>query len=394
LVAFDPLGIDDHQCGRGHLDADPIYEVLLALQRGRTTGRLTIEDAAGENHMYFMQGQPVGVQLAEYIHPLGQLLLELGRVDGKGFVRAQRLIWAGQRLAGQVFRELGYLDEAGLKEVLSIQARKKAEHFCRYVSRPFTFCRGLSFLSGFSATPLNIHAVLFLAVRQQLGKQARVGFMQALAQREIRLSQSAPEGLLPAPLACYDFGPPEERFLTRLAGGFTSVDDLANTGTLPIEEMAVLLRYLELVGLLEARAVATHTTLVSNTNDEVFSTSRPGNTAPRPTEPTETTEPTEPTEPTETTEPTEPTDPRIRDIHAAPTELPPPRVKPRPPGLLAERPPLSQPFPLESVLAPEQKKKRQRRVVPEPSVASQATSETRKEKTGIIALPSIVIDDG
>lgn len=384
-MAFDPLGIDDDQCSAGHLDADPIYEVLMALQRARSTGRLTVEDAAGENHMYFMQGQPVGVQLAEYIHPLGQLLLELGYVDGRGFVQAQRLIWAGQRLAGQVFRELGFLDEAGLKDVLSIQARKKAEHFCRYGSRAFTFCRGLSFLSGFSATPLNIHTVIFLAVRQQMGPQARAAFIEGISQREVRLKLDTPDRLLPAPLATFGFGPPEERFLTRIAGGFTSIEDLASTGTLPQDEMAVLLRYLELVSRLEVRArEAVHSALTSNTEDEVFSTSRPAPLAPADQEPT---------------------DPRRqrRDIHAVPTELPvEPKLKPKP--KLPEKPPPRVParappprslqFPSESTLAaPEKKKKRKRRAVPEPSVGTRAISETRKEKTAITELPSIVIDD-
>ncbi len=72
---FDPALIADDACVDGHLDNDPIYGVLLALGQKLVTGRLTIDDAAGENHMYFMQGRPVGVHLAEHCHPLGQLLL-------------------------------------------------------------------------------------------------------------------------------------------------------------------------------------------------------------------------------------------------------------------------------------------------------------------------------
>jgi len=261
---FDPATIADEACTEGHLDADPIYGVLLSLGQKQITGRLTVADAAGDNHMYFMQGRPVGVHLAEHFHPLGQLLLELGRCSGATFVRAQRLIAEGNRLPGQVYKELRVLDDAGLKDVLAIQARRKAEHFCRLGSRAFTFCRGLTFLTGFTSTPLDPHAVIFLAVRQQMGEQSRENWLEAARDLQVRLVPPGgvpAEGAtvehlgLPAPPLNYGFGAPEERFLQRLLMGFESVVDLAETGTLPRDEMAVLLRYLEVIGRLQRRPI-------------------------------------------------------------------------------------------------------------------------------------------
>lgn len=261
---FDPATIADEACAEGHLDADPIYGVLLSLGQRQITGRLTVADAAGDNHMYFMQGRPVGVHLAEHFHPLGQLLLELGRCSGATFVRAQRLIAEGNRLPGQVYKELDVLDDVTLKEVLAIQARRKAEHFCRLGSRGFTFCRGLTFLTGFTSTPLDPHAVIFLAVRQQMGEQSRENWLEAARDLQVRLvppggipaEGAVVENLgLPAPPLNYGFGAPEERFLQRLLSGFESVADLAETGTLPRDEMAVLLRYLEVIGRLQRRPI-------------------------------------------------------------------------------------------------------------------------------------------
>ncbi|MDP2341379.1 MAG: hypothetical protein Q8O67_10495 [Deltaproteobacteria bacterium] len=254
---FDPAAIPDDACVDGHLDSAPVYQVLLALGQKLTTGRLTIADAAGDNHMYFMQGRPVGVHLAEHFHPLGQLLLELGRMSGGTFVRAQRLIAEGNRLPGQVYKELGILDDPLLKEVLAIQARRKAEHFCRLGSRPFKFCRGLTYLTGFTSTPLDAHGVIFLAVRQQMGEQAREAWYEAARLEQVRLVPPGPydNAGLPAPLAQFGFGAPEERFLQRLLAGFESVGELADTGTLPRDEMAVLLRYLEVVGRLRRRPI-------------------------------------------------------------------------------------------------------------------------------------------
>lgn len=383
-MAFDPNVIPDDQCSTGHLDADPVYEVITAIGRTKVTGRLTVEDAAGENHMFFMQGQPVGVQLAEYIHPLGQLLLELGRVDGRAFVRAQRRISEGQRLAGQVFKELGCLDDAQLKEVLSLQARRKAEYFCRYGSRAFTFCRGLGFLSGFSATPLNVHAVIYLAVQQQMGPQSREAWLESMKHNDVKL-RAGSDAPLPAPLADYNFGPPEERFLLRLASDFHGVDHLAETGTLPRDEMAVLLRYVELIGRLETRT----RTVASSTEDDVFSTSRPATAAPTGAPVSDVFERTDPG--------------RQRDIHNVPTEVgAEPAPAPRPRAQSSAPPMKSLLFPSEETLEPEpapapprrKKKKKKRRHVPEPSVGSSAISETKKEKTGVHELPSIVIDEG
>ncbi len=261
---FDPTRIADDACVEGHLDTDPVHRVLLTLGQKATTGRLTVVDAAGENHMYFMQGRPVGVLLAERVHPLGQLLLELGRIDGATFLKAQQLIAQGGRLPGQVFKELGVVDDASLKDTLAIQARRKAEHFCRLSSRPYTFCKGLTYLNGFTSTPLDTHGVVFLAIRQQTGEQMRESWLEAARADQVRLvapgvvvdGETPVENFgLPAAPAQYGFGLPEERFLARIVAGWESVVDLAETGTLPRDEMAVLLRYLEVIGRLQRRPI-------------------------------------------------------------------------------------------------------------------------------------------
>ena len=180
-------------------------------------------------------------------------------VFGAVFLRAQRLFAEGGRLPGQVYKELGVVDDGSLKDTLAIQARRKAEHFCRLGSRPFTFCKGLMYLTGFTSTPLDPHGVIYLAIRQQMGEQAREAWIESARQEQVRLvvpdnlfdpaRPADPHGL-PTALAHYGFGAPEERFLQRIVAGWESVVELADTGTLPRDEMAVLLRYLEVIGRL------------------------------------------------------------------------------------------------------------------------------------------------
>lgn len=380
---FDPTRIDEDGLGEGHLDETPVHSILLSVQRTGATGRLTIEDAAGQNHMYFMRGQPVGVQLAEFHHPLGQLLLELGRIDATIFLKAQRLIAEGNRLPGQVFKEINVLDDAALKEVLAVQSRRKAAQFCRFGSRAFQFGRGLSFLSGFNATPLDIHAVIYLAVRQQMGPSSREALLESLAGKEVH-SPFSPDQPLPAPLKEFEFGPPEERFLRRICSGWQSVNDLKETGTLPAEDMAVMLRFLQLIGRLDVREPAAAPAEISIPKAEpqadVFSsspTSSPPDSVPSPRLRTH----------------AETTDPRS-DIHNVPTDTgsAEPRVaaKNKSPAAPSDKSLLTAD---DDEAAPRPKKKKRRRRTPLPSEGSSAMSVPRKEKTTVSPLPTIVIED-
>jgi hypothetical protein len=439
---FDPSAIADEACVEGHLDADPIYGVLLSLGQKQVTGRLTVADAVGDNHMYFMQGRPVGVQLAEHFHPLGQLLLELGTCSGAMFVKAQRLIAEGNRLPGQVYKELNVLDDKSLKDVLAIQARRKAEHFCRLGSRGFTFCRGLTFLTGFTSTPLDPHAVVFLAVRQQMGEQSREHWLDAARGVQLRLVPAggvpaAGAGVenagLPAPLSAYGFGPPEERFLQRLLGGFESVASLSETGTLPRDEMAVLLRYLEVIGRLQRRPIpakpAPTPPPASPPTAQAPERAPPppqlSHAPPRPTTPPAPTPPPPRAVPRQVTALTAPSpeldalknlalsEPSSDDVFsrpgaaalprpgvASPTALTDPRRPLAPtsePGIVFASSlsvaPVTPPPPADDV-APVVRKKKVKRSEPLPSEGSGLlVSETRREKTMVTELPTIVVDD-
>jgi hypothetical protein len=240
--------LSDGERLEGSFEVNPLYTVLLALHQTRSSGRLTAIDEHGEHHMFFMMGRPVGVTLGEPVHPIGQLLLELGRINGTVFVQAQRAIAEGNRLPGQVYKELGVIDESHLKELLKMQAKRKAEYFCRLGARPFAFARGLAFLQGFASTPMESAAVLFLAVRRHFDGALRAAWLRAAAQDEFYLD--AP---FPVASAAVGFGPPEERFLQRLQTSYIDINELTETGALPTDDIALMLRFLEVFGVLRRR---------------------------------------------------------------------------------------------------------------------------------------------
>ena len=245
-MAFDPSTQADESTYEGHLDQESMSSLVTTMLREKVTGRITIRDENGANYLYFMQGRPVGVVLSIVLHPLGQLLLELGKVDSAQFVKAQRLIGDGERLPGQVFIEIGAITDAELKETLAIQARRKAQKFVGLRRLPFEVNRGLSFLTGFKSSPMEGPPLVFHAVAGVMDPPARAAYLKAMGNRQVRARSTQ----LAAALDTFGFGRAEERFLQRL-GEWHTIQELDQFGTLPREDIAALLRYLEEIGQLE-----------------------------------------------------------------------------------------------------------------------------------------------
>lgn len=245
-MAFDPSALADESSYEGHLDRESMSSLLATMLREKVTGRITIRDENGANYLYFMQGRPVGVVLSQVLHPLGQLLLELGKVDSAQFVKAQRLIGDGERLPGQVFIEIGAINEAELKETLAIQARRKAQKFVGLRGLPFEVNKGLSFLTGFKSSPMEGPPLVFHAITGGMDLTARDAYLKSMGARQVRARSTT----LPAALDAYGFGRAEERFMQRL-GEWHTIQELDQFGTLPREDIAGLLRYLDEIGQLE-----------------------------------------------------------------------------------------------------------------------------------------------
>jgi hypothetical protein len=422
-MPFDPSNIEEDHCGEGHLDEVPLHAVLLSVLEKKATGRLTIRGERGENHVFFMQGSPVGVQLSTPFCPLGQLLLELRKVDSGSYMRAQKSIVQQQRMPGQVFIEMGAVDEEGLQEILAVQARRRFERFAILRARPFRFCRGISFLSGFQRAALDVHVLLYLAQKGQLPPAILNEWLEPLLELEVRIADG--QDALPTTLQAYGFGPPEQRFLERLRLGWQGVADLIETGTLPREQMALMLYHLDKLSRLERRVPPppepVEITPPPQEAPPVFA-DPPPQAAPVPAAVDDVfaNTPSDPHAAFPGGEPFAPglTDPNLKrdDIHDVPTVLPaqpkpvsvpntpsptPPAASTSPAAAPASPTPVRLRFPSEDTLKQppkKKKKKRTRRNVPEPSQGSSAVSRTKKEKTTVGELPSIVIegldDDG
>ena len=246
---FAPHKMTDMQSGEWSFNELPIYVVLAEISETKPTGQLRLLDLPGRWSLFFRQGLPVGVALDEICAPLGHLLLELGRVNAHDFVAVQRRIESSERLPGQAYIEQGVLDAEGLKEVLAIQAMRKAQRFIERSTGTFEFTAGLAALSGFSAAMLNGQRLLLLALQQHFNELAREDFLQAHQNTQIRAV-----GVQNWEKEDVGYGHPELRFLTMLAE-WQQIDDLDKFGTLTRSQMGLLLKFLSLRGCLQVRPV-------------------------------------------------------------------------------------------------------------------------------------------
>jgi len=244
---FDPKSLLDDQTGRWSFEETPAYAVFAALVDGRVTGVVTTRPDANANRLFFREGQPVGVQLAEVYAPLGQLLLELGHIDAATFVKAQALIASEQRLPGQVFVELEAIDAATLQQVIDIQAKRQVRRFIEECRGSFNFARGAAFLTGFSTTTIGPDLLIWLSLERGFVGEMVERYLASLVGKHVKLGAGLSD--LVAELG---FGPPEERFLARL-GEWHSVDELDKFGTLPRPQIALLLKFLDMRQRLQLR---------------------------------------------------------------------------------------------------------------------------------------------
>lgn len=244
---FDPKSLLDDQSGRWSFEETPTYAVFAALVDGRLTGMVTSRPDADASKLFFREGQPVGVQLAEVYAPLGQLLLELGHIDAATFVKAQSLIAGQQRLPGQVFVELEAIDATTLKQVIDIQAKRQVRRFIEECRGSFSFSRGEAFLTGFSTTAIGPDLLIWLSLERSFGGEPGERYLASLVGKHVKLGAGLSD--LVTELG---FGPPEERFLARL-GEWHSVEQLDKFGTLPRPQIALLLKFLDMRQRLQLR---------------------------------------------------------------------------------------------------------------------------------------------
>jgi hypothetical protein len=228
---------------QGSLAETPLWELLLALFRSKKSGKLCIGGQDRTQSILFLKdGEPVGVELAEFFVPLGQLLLELGLIDSNIFIEAQKLIVLDQRLAGQIYQSAANLSIEEMKRVFDIQAHRKMIRFCQLREDDFSFHEGLSELIGFHGYIAHIEALIYLALRHHMGSMLLEEYHEKIQSSDIIL-QNEPTDLWSI-LARYHITAPAK--LWALLQSAREPTDYALAELSP-PQLTLWLRYLELL---------------------------------------------------------------------------------------------------------------------------------------------------
>lgn len=244
---FDPTQLLDDQSGEWSFDHNPVYEVLVRISTDRVTGVCSCGAGKQVDRLFFREGTPVGVSLAENYATLGELLLEHGDIDAAIYQQTKQYIEPEKRLPGQVYVEMGAIDDARLKQMLQIQAVRKALRFVERCKGRFEFSRGLSFLSGFVPAIIGMDPLVMHALNLGWPAAEREAHLHAYAGKQVCATRS-----LSQPMEEFGFGQAEERFLALLKD-WRTVDELYRVGTLPKPQIALLVRYFELHNALKLR---------------------------------------------------------------------------------------------------------------------------------------------
>ncbi|MFH1807824.1 MAG: hypothetical protein ABIJ09_03710 [Pseudomonadota bacterium] len=239
--------MSDNESFKGSFTDMALSQVGARLHSAKASGVLRTFDPAGYNCLFLREGHPVGVTLVNDVAPLGLVLMEFGFLDREGYDQAEQHVVYLQRVAEEVYRELGVLTPEREPQVAQVQGLRRVGGFINTCSGDFEFVGGLGALVGFSSVVLPIDVLVVNALLRDFGLAEREAYLQNFGTRQV----CATAGLV-EPLALYNLGPNEEQFIGQL-GEWVGVDQLEKWKVIPRPQISLMLRALDLLGRLDVR---------------------------------------------------------------------------------------------------------------------------------------------
>ena len=148
---------------QGALAKTPLPQLLVYVLERQLHGTLQLRSPSGEVATIFVvRGFPAKVRTTEGVARLGELLALEGLLGEEGLARAQErfdaLAVAGTpKLAGQLYLEMGLLDEATLRIGLGRQIAQKIEHLFNWVPETtFAYFDGTDLLADYGPAPVTM----------------------------------------------------------------------------------------------------------------------------------------------------------------------------------------------------------------------------------------------
>ena len=242
----------DNETYKGRFDNESPSHIVSRLYQSKMTGALRSYADKGVNALFFRDGTPVGVRMANNQTMLGHILHELKIIDDAQLATAEQVITSEQRVPLQYFRDLGLLNDELETQIKQMQAQREIEKFAESCvakgsATEFEWGQGISFLVGFSAAWIPIEQVVYETLRRDWITAESEAFLQNFGTRQVCL-----RGRLPDPVTRFGFGEKESEFLKAIQN-WQGVDDLTKWAIVKRPRISFILRFIDLLGLLDVR---------------------------------------------------------------------------------------------------------------------------------------------
>ncbi len=158
---------------QGSFAKTPFPHLLVyAIERGLSgTFELSAPGESGESlaTVLVSQGVPAKVRTTAEVHYLGDVMLALEMIDEEALKASQQRMAESPRLQGQILKELGAVDDAGLEAGIRAQLERKLDYlFTLPAETVFSYFDGVDQLQHFGGAPVPIDPfpALWRGIRQ------------------------------------------------------------------------------------------------------------------------------------------------------------------------------------------------------------------------------------
>jgi curved DNA-binding protein CbpA len=183
----------------GGLAATPLPNLLAYLLDRKLSGSLVLEDPArNKNAVLFERGYPAKAQTSETVIALGQLLVEMGRMQTSDAERAAEQAIAERRLYGVYLVAAGTISRDELEGALREQLRRRIRWLFRLPAASiYGFYEGLNLLShwgGAEGTPVGVLSLVWEGIRDYPQAERVQATLARLGDTPLRLHREAQLG--------------------------------------------------------------------------------------------------------------------------------------------------------------------------------------------------------
>jgi hypothetical protein len=183
--------------GSDHAFRGPPLHLLVYALREQLTGTVAVETMSGEEHLvYFHEGAPAKVLLAQPLLALDSIIVRMGAVDAADLVESVRIAYEHGMLLGRILVSRSLISERTLEEALRWQVQEKVSHLLELSDRTrYQVFRDQNQLEGYGGneiTPVDPLCMLLHAARLDASVPAVDRQIAVLRDMTLALAEDAP----------------------------------------------------------------------------------------------------------------------------------------------------------------------------------------------------------